>query len=819
MMQTALVLFLSLTTCVLLGYGLLWWLVMRTTHDRQLSRIVLFSYQLRVLLAVLLYSISYFRLPVFHSLQVADGFWSFGLDSHVYHYFGVLIAEAWKHGVELPNPELGVEYFAVVAAIYRVLGACPLYPILFNCFLAAGNGLLAHLIISSYAGQRAGRVGAVLVGWWPSSFLWSAQLLKDSLSWFLLLATVWLVITLMPVEPSASSAHQKPVWRFVMLASIVTLLTRLRFYLGSALAISGATPLLYVGALTFRRRSVGGIIQGATLMLVIVGSVLLARTLNTLQLLSPAHPEVGHANLAIQFWRHNQRVEAEQEFWKAIALNHRYKDAYLGLASLLIQENKLDDAQRVYTTYLEVEDPEKRSVVKLIIARTYMESGNRALLSGRVEEAIAAYEGALTFHPGSVSAYTNLGITLAKQQKFALAIATLEKAAVLFDQAQSQKDHDATQRQTIQAALAQVRAEQERAQFTIRAAAASPSTSLPQLTTKQSASSNEVTLQSSPIIASVTANNSPPPTASSAEHPSSLSQPTTYHVTDTSEVRPPHSTLPTQAEHSNVSSDVLPIQQNWDAVIEMAFAVSPLSVRGAGRSHVRDDEVRATSFARGDPQSKLKQVTQSFGHLNDQVTEDRQPKLRQLPQSFRLLNDQALKVVSESRPEVLGSMRRGFVSSGGNSLMDGWAQISSLRKLLTYLPRALLVGFLAPFPWQWFDVKGSTGVMRVFAGLEMLLFYGLVPAILSGVWRGLRRHRTQTIFLMTLVLCSAMPIALVVANLGTLFRLRLLFFLPLLLIAAEGDFTVYRRIAQRCAAQFQGERDVPSALEATSFFG
>ena len=108
-----------LVVCVL-GFGLLWWLVTRTTADRGLHWVVLLSYLSRVLLGVGLYAISYWNWPILRSLQLGNGFWALGSDSNLYHRVGVLIAEAWETSLELPNFDLGIEYFAIVAALYRL---------------------------------------------------------------------------------------------------------------------------------------------------------------------------------------------------------------------------------------------------------------------------------------------------------------------------------------------------------------------------------------------------------------------------------------------------------------------------------------------------------------------------------------------------------------------------------------------------------------------------------------------------------------------------------------------------------------------------
>jgi len=181
----------------------------------------------------------------------------------------------------------------------------------------------------------------------------------------------------------------------------------------------------------------------------------------------------------------------------------------------------------------------------------------------------------------------------------------------------------------------------------------------------------------------------------------------------------------------------------------------------------------------------------------------RRHELAQLQSRTLQMRDQALMGAYEMTPEALGLRREGFLRSGGYSLMDAWAQISTPQKMLSYLPRAMLIGLLAPFPPQWFDTHGSTGVMRLLAGVEMIAFYLLLPAVAWGFWGLLRRRRPADLFLLAFILATMVPVSLVVANLGTLFRLRLLFLLPLLLVAAAGDPV---RIIQWITGRFRGRR-------------
>lgn len=116
--------------------------------------------------------------------------------------------------------------------------------------------------------------------------------------------------------------------------------------------------------------------------------------------------------------------------------------------------------------------------------------------------------------------------------------------------------------------------------------------------------------------------------------------------------------------------------------------------------------------------------------------------------------------------------------------MDDQAETPSLGALWWHLPKGLIIALLAPFPNQWFDTSGSTGVMRVYSAVEMLLLYGLLLLSVASA-------RTHTVFqrrdrggllLVTFTILLLSGMALTVINVGTLFRLRLLFLFPLLIL-------------------------------------
>ncbi len=95
------------------------------------------------------------------------------------------------------------------------------------------------------------------------------------------------------------------------------------------------------------------------------------------------------------------------------------------------------------------------------------------------------------------------------------------------------------------------------------------------------------------------------------------------------------------------------------------------------------------------------------------------------------------------------------------------------------LPGRLAVFFFRPLPWERLP---GVGRIIVLAGLETLLFALLIPGMLAGVWRSLRALSPVGLSLALLALGLACVLSMVLVNLGAIVRLRLMAWLPLLLL-------------------------------------
>lgn len=93
--------------------------------------------------------------------------------------------------------------------------------------------------------------------------------------------------------------------------------------------------------------------------------------------------------------------------------------------------------------------------------------------------------------------------------------------------------------------------------------------------------------------------------------------------------------------------------------------------------------------------------------------------------------------------------------------------------VVRYIPRALQIALFAPFPDMWGGGSGaSPGAehMRLVAGVEMAFTYFLLPGVLMVFMR--REFRCTTAVALIQATIPIVILALVVSNMGTLYRMR-----------------------------------------------
>jgi hypothetical protein len=122
-------------------------------------------------------------------------------------------------------------------------------------------------------------------------------------------------------------------------------------------------------------------------------------------------------------------------------------------------------------------------------------------------------------------------------------------------------------------------------------------------------------------------------------------------------------------------------------------------------------------------------------------------------------------------------------NSGSN--LDTDVDLTSMTDVIRYLPRAAVIGFLAPFPNMWFAPVGQAARMtRMVAGFETLGMYVIEVLALLALWFKRRHLAAWLLFLAAAT--GVMALGLVVVNIGTLYRMRYGFWMLVIIVGMAG---------------------------------
>ena len=123
------------------------------------------------------------------------------------------------------------------------------------------------------------------------------------------------------------------------------------------------------------------------------------------------------------------------------------------------------------------------------------------------------------------------------------------------------------------------------------------------------------------------------------------------------------------------------------------------------------------------------------------------------------------------------------VTSGSN--IDTDVHFTSRRDILWDLPRAIAIGFFAPFPDMWATAGQQIGYrIRALVAIETVMTYLMEVLALWGLWHA--RQKAATWFIAIFSLGGITSLGLVVANVGALYRLRYPFWILIVIIGAGG---------------------------------
>jgi hypothetical protein len=128
--------------------------------------------------------------------------------------------------------------------------------------------------------------------------------------------------------------------------------------------------------------------------------------------------------------------------------------------------------------------------------------------------------------------------------------------------------------------------------------------------------------------------------------------------------------------------------------------------------------------------------------------------------------------------------------------LDGEVRFENLTEVFAYLPRALAIGFLAPFPNMWLTegkFYGSFG--RFAAGAETLLMYFVYALALISIYYYSRSIKTW--FLVSICVVGALSLGLVVVNIGTLYRTRYVLWLFVIILGTKGFLKLWGNMSPK----------------------
>jgi hypothetical protein len=147
--------------------------------------------------------------------------------------------------------------------------------------------------------------------------------------------------------------------------------------------------------------------------------------------------------------------------------------------------------------------------------------------------------------------------------------------------------------------------------------------------------------------------------------------------------------------------------------------------------------------------------------------------------------DRQLKSLSTTRSDVI------FRWQHAASNIDTDVTFTSAPEVILYLPRAAQIGFLSPFPADWFGTgsKAPNTMMRRISAVEMLLVYAALLGLPYIIWQ----KRKQVELWVVLFFCTGMLViyALGVPNVGTLYRFRYAYLLTMVGLGAAGWYMLY----------------------------
>jgi hypothetical protein len=135
----------------------------------------------------------------------------------------------------------------------------------------------------------------------------------------------------------------------------------------------------------------------------------------------------------------------------------------------------------------------------------------------------------------------------------------------------------------------------------------------------------------------------------------------------------------------------------------------------------------------------------------------------------------------------VGLLRHKFIANYplAGSNLDTEIELRGIADVVRYLPRAILVGFCAPFPNMWFTQGAQVGLVgRLISGAEMFAMYLILG--LGAFALVHQRNRLSFWLLFFIASVGCISLGYVVVNISSMYRMRYAFFVVLIILGMKG---------------------------------
>jgi hypothetical protein len=224
------------------------------------SKIIAAGFLVRAFVGQALFWISYLELPLARSLQLGHGFWFFAADGPEYLALAKAAAEEGFSGILYVGPLVPSRLFIrLVATLILAFGSVASLAILINCTAYV-------LTCAALVRMKTNDMLLAAIAFSPAGILFSSQLLKDTLFFFLIVLMIAVFRRWQELWRDGGSAAQFLGCALAMCASVYAL-SGIRWYVAAIVCASSA---IFFGLITWKAARRGRALAASVMLFVLL---------------------------------------------------------------------------------------------------------------------------------------------------------------------------------------------------------------------------------------------------------------------------------------------------------------------------------------------------------------------------------------------------------------------------------------------------------------------------------------------------------------------------------------------------------------------